>query len=112
MTLTTTQSLLDSLEDLVVSLPLLLIVDALRSTLSTTTIVAVTPTRRLMMVTILWTTILVVNVGKANGLLPHLLLRLALQVTHHLLHLPLVMDLRHDLCRTSSPFRCTNTVTL
>ena len=107
MTLTTTQSLLDSLEDLVVSLPLLLIVDALRSTLSTTTIVAVTPTRHLMMVTILWMTILVVSVGKANGLLHHLHL-----LSHlHLLHLPLVMGLQHELCRTLSPFRCTRTVT-
>ena len=102
-----TQSLLDSLEDLVVSPPLLLIVVELHLMLSTTTIVAITPTHRLMMVTILWTTILVVSVGKANGLLHHLHL-----LNHlHLLHLPLVMGLRHELCRTLSPFRCTRTVT-
>ena len=107
MTLITTQSLLDSLEDLVVSLPLLLIVDALRSTLFVMTTAVVTLTRRLMMVTTQWTMILVVNAVRANGPQLHLLPHNHL----HLLHLPLVMGPRHELCRTLSPFRCTRTET-
>ena len=106
-TLTTTQSLLDSLEDLVVSSPLLLTINALCSILSAMTTVVVTLTRHLMMVTTQWTMILVVNAVRANGpwlhLLPHNYL--------HLLHLPLVTGLWHKLCQTSSHFWCTNTAT-